>query len=155
MTYCHTYCVQHPKLIDIMSQSHEPQLSLSRVNHSPTFTVSRIPVDGGIAALAFTLCFSIPVFTFRVFSTNESLRAEVITWKRGTKEASIYLGLKICSVKAVKSCPQTHTNTSKQLHTEIKADKCTNEQPCSCRPQYRGWQEASCIKFMTAVNLVQ
>lgn len=62
-----------------MSWSHEPQLSLSWVKYSPTFTVSRIPMDGGIAALAFTFCFSIPVFTLRVFPTNESLRAEVIT----------------------------------------------------------------------------
>lgn len=44
------------------------------------FTVSRIPMDGGIAALAFTLSFGIPVFTLRVFSTNEPLCAEVISF---------------------------------------------------------------------------
>lgn len=46
---------------------------------SPTFAVGRIPVDRGVAALAFTLRFSIPVFALGVFSTNESLRAEVVT----------------------------------------------------------------------------
>lgn len=36
-------------------------------------------MDGGIAAPAFTFCFSIPVFTFGVFSTDESLCTEVVT----------------------------------------------------------------------------
>lgn len=69
--------LRHP--YRFLTSHHEPRLSLSWVKYGPTFTVSRIPVDGGIAALAFTLSFSIPVFTLRVFSTNESLCAEVIT----------------------------------------------------------------------------
>lgn len=61
--------------------THRVGLAVMHLGHTliNIFTVSRIPMDGGIAALAFTLCFSIPVFTFRVFSTNESLCAEVIT----------------------------------------------------------------------------
>lgn len=129
LTYCRSYCFQHQ--IDVMSQSHEPRLRLIWVKYSPTFTVCWIPVDGGIATLAFTFCFSIPVFTLRVFSTNESLCAEVITWKIVTKKASIYFGLKICSLKAMESFVHTHT----KMHTEIKADKCTNEQPGSCFSQ--------------------
>lgn len=100
--------------------------------YSPTFTVCGIPVDGGITTLALTFCFGIPVFTLRVFPTNESLCAEVITWKRGTKEALIYFGLKICSLKAVESCVNRHTHT--RTHRQIKANKCTNK-PGSFRPQ--------------------
>lgn len=67
----------------------ESQLGLSWAESGPTFAVRGIPMDGGIAALAFTLCFSIPVFTLGVFSTNKSLCAEVITWRRETKEVLI------------------------------------------------------------------
>lgn len=54
----------------------EQELKYTR---SPTFTVCGVPVDGGIAAPAFTFRFSIPVFTLGVFSTNEPLCTEVIT----------------------------------------------------------------------------
>lgn len=84
-------------------------------------------MDGRVATFALALGFSIPVFTLRVFSTNESLCTEVITWERRTKEPLLY---------------NTHTHTV--WHTRDKSAQMSNRIPVAHRCR---WQDTPTQRF--------
>lgn len=62
-------------------------------------------MDGGVAAPALTFRFGIPIFTLRVFSTNESLSTEVVTCG-GTETASNVCSFKTGSVHVAQRSKQ-------------------------------------------------